>query len=81
MKKLSALILFLLSINCYSDTIVLSEKEDLFSSAYCLPVQVPDTVKSRKLVAVDSFDVNIVPPSSGVQLLSLIHISEPTRPY
>ncbi|HOU01768.1 MAG TPA: SPOR domain-containing protein, partial [Bacteroidales bacterium] len=68
MKKLSALILFLLSINCYSDTIVLSEKEDLFSSAYCLPVQVPDTVKSRKLVAVDSFDVNIVPPSSGVQL-------------
>ncbi len=67
MKKLFALILFLLSINCCPEFNAIAGTSGILASANKQGLQVTDTVKSRDLVVVDSFDVNIIPPSSGVQ--------------
>ena len=60
MKNLFFLILFFFSINCYSDIKALS------APGY-INTPTSDTAKYNQIVKVDSFDVNIIPPSSGVQ--------------
>lgn len=67
MKKLFALILFFFSINCYSDIEALYGAGYLNTPVSDQNIPVTDTAKSRQFVKVDSFDVNIVSPSSGVQ--------------
>lgn len=67
MKKLFFLILFFFSISCYSNIKALSAPGYINTPTSDQTIPVTDTAKHKQIVKVDSFDVNIIPPSSGVQ--------------
>ena len=66
MKKLFFLIFFF-SISCYSNIKALSAPGYINTPTSDQTIPVTDTAKHKQIVKVDSFDVNIIPPSSGVQ--------------